>query len=255
MTLDPMLPPKLLHIFAFVSISCHLSQHKFVDYEYPSLRSEEHFVQLRQEFCLEMSFTSTDVGAETSTSSVTAPKMQLGFSFEIALEALHSKLALEHRKKCTKMLQGGDRFEFNCKEPVVEESRFVALQKQINEVQDEVQLWRASMGEMLERYERRKGEELAKLREQAATQVRLAQQQAEQQVECVMKLHATKVQELYDLFMQTQQQLPLTEELVDSIQTRTNRELREVVDSQQQHIQQLQAYNFLSHLNEQVGAL
>lgn len=120
-----------------------------------------------------------------------------------------------------------------------------------------MQVWRASMGEMLDRYERRKGEEFAKLREDAANQVQVARCQAEQQVECVTKLHATKVQELYDLFlqMQQQQQPPLTEDFLAAIQTRTNRQLRELVDSQQQQIQHLQASHFLSHLKQQVVAL
>lgn len=198
--------------------------------------------------------------------------MHPGFSFAIAFEALHSRLALELRMKCTQM-QGaismkspGPESLRECSEPGSEldvdvqkavslerEARFVALQKQLSEVQEEVQRWRANMGDMRQRYERRKNAEFEKLREESANQVRVARQQAEQQVNCVTKLHGTKVQELYDLFMGMQQQQPLTEALLASIQTRTNRQLREVVDSQQQQIQALQASNFLSHLKVQVS--
>lgn len=172
-----------------------------------------------------MSFTSSGIGVGTPT-----PTMQPGFSLAIAFEALHSRIAVGVR----------------------EEPGFIALEKQVKEVQDEVRVWRANVGELLESYERRKREEFEKLREETANQVRLARQQAEQQLDCVTNLHATKVQELYDLFMQMQQQQPLTEELVNSIQTRTNLQLRHVIDSQQQQIQQLQASHFLSHLKEQV---
>lgn len=172
-----------------------------------------------------MSLTSSGIGVSTP-----------GFSLAIAFEALHSRLAVGVRTESSSSEQTG----------------FIALEKQVKEVQDEVRVWKANVSEQLERYERRKKEEFEKLREETANQVRLARQQAEQQVECVTKLHATNVQELYDLFMQMQQQQPLTEELVNSIQSRTNRQLRHVIDSQQQQIQQLQASHFLSHLQEQV---
>lgn len=191
-----------------------------------------------------------------NAAGVVAETMQSGFSFAISFEALHSRLALELRKKCTQMQgvkSGESEFELHDVQefPPQKESN-VALQKQINELQDEVQRWRGGMGEMLHRYESRKSEEFAKLRAESANLVRLARHHAEQQVECVTKLHATKVQELYDLFLQMQKQQPLTEELLASIQTRTNQQLREVLDSQQQQIQQLQASNFLSHFNAQV---
>lgn len=185
--------------------------------------------------------------------------LQPGFSFSVAFEALHSRLALELRKKCIQMtVKSGESEVVIVQElpegegaPVTSNERYLALHKQINEVQGEVQLWRASMGEMLLGYERRKSEEFARLREESEKQALLARHHAEQQVESLQKLHATKVHELYDLFMQVQQQQPITEELLASIQTRTNLQLQEVVDTQQQQIQDLQASCFLSHLKEQ----
>ena len=198
----------------------------------------------------------------TDVVELTAPAaLQTGFSFAVAFEALHSRLALELRKKCTQMMvpKSGESEAVLMQEllegkgvPVTSNvERYLALHEQINKVQREVQLWRANMGEILCSFERRKNEEFARLQEESEKQVLLAQHHADQQVECANKLHATKVHELFDLFMQVQQPQPITEEFLASIQTQTNLRLQEVVETQQQQIQDLHASNFLSHLKEQ----
>jgi hypothetical protein len=187
------------------------------------------------------------MGCSVEVVEMAPTALQPGFSFAVAFEALHSSLALELRTKCSTRMaveEAEVAQEFTEGEG---DERCFALRKQFHEVER----WRGSVGAMLCGYERRKSEEFARLREESESQALLAQRHAEQQVECLQKLHTAEVHELYDVFMQVQQPQPITEEFLASIQTRTSLQLREVVETQQQQIQELHASNFLSHLKEQ----
>ena len=189
-----------------------------------------------------------------------APAMAMmhpGFSLTVAFEALHSKLALEFWKKSssddrTKPQLGSTDDNFTS----TTDGYFV-LSQEINCLQTEVHQWRVNMEEMLRGFEVRKQEEFERLRQVAESQVLVARQRAEQQVECLQMLHAVQVKEMYEICMHLhdqQKNKPFTdtEELLASLSTQTSQQLRAVVATQQEHIKELQLGEVVYHLEEQV---
>ena len=104
------------------------------------------------------------------------------------------------------------------------------------------------MKEMLRSFEVRKQEEVQRLWGLAESQVLIARQRAEQQVECLKMLHAVQVKEMHEICMHLHDQQKIkpftdTEELLASLSTQASQQLRAVVATQQEHIKELQLGN------------
>jgi hypothetical protein len=189
-----------------------------------------------------------------------APAMAMmhpGFSLTVAFEALHSKLALEFWKKSSSDARTKPQLGSTDDNFTSTTDGYFVLSQEIKCLQTEVQQWRANMEEMLRVFEVRKQEEFERLRQVAESQVLVARQRAEQQVECLQMLHAIQVKEMYEICMHLHDQQKIkpftdTEELLASLSTQASQQLRAVVATQQEHIKELQLGEVVYHLEEQV---
>jgi hypothetical protein len=118
----------------------------------------------------------TIMGCSVEVVKMAPTAFQPGFSFAVAFETLHSRLALELRTKySTRMAVEEAEVVQEFADGEGDECCFT-LRKQIHEVER----WRGSVGVMLCGYERRKSEEFVRLWEESESQALLARRHAEQ---------------------------------------------------------------------------